>query len=117
MKIVSVPFNNTGSQSWEALVNNVSVISYRVEVKDSTLPITVGRVETRLDKLSRDTSDFIITGIDFEKGLAMIMYTDNSDAKKIEIIHAKNTRIFINALIMNNEITAITGFTACGVIL
>lgn len=119
MKTVKIKFNNIESQSFKALKNKTAnVISYKLVVNDVSLPTTVGRVETRLDKASRDESQFSIFDIDLENGIAVIHYDESKvDQSKDLILNKSNTRIFINALTVNGEITAITGFTASEVYL
>lgn len=114
MNFINIKFNNIESQSYKALKNNVAVISYKVNIVDSSLPITTGRVETRLDKASRDTSEFTIMKINGD-GTATISYDENADEEKIKILNKSNSRLFINALTMHENITAITGFTVSGV--
>lgn len=114
MNSINIKFNNTNSESYKALKNGISVVSFKVNVIDSSLPITVGRVETRLDKASRDTSDFTIINFN-DDGTATISYDDNADKEKLKILNKSNSRLFINALTVHNKITAITGFTVSGV--
>lgn len=117
MKTIWIKFNNIDTESYKAIDNNnVSIISYKVNIVDSALPQTVGRVETRLDKASRDTSYFTIININGDS--AQISYDElKADEEKIRILNQSNSRLFINALTMHNKITAITGFTVSGVYL
>ena len=114
MNSINIKFNNTNSESYKALKDGISVVSFKVNIVDSSLPITVGRIETRLDKASRDTSDFTIINFN-DDGTATISYDDNADEEKVRILNKPNSRLFINALTIHNKITAITGFTVSGV--
>lgn len=114
MRSINIKFNNVNSDSYKALKDGISVVSFKVNIVDSSLPITVGRIETRLDKASRDTSDFTIINFN-DDGTATISYDDNADEEKVRILNKPNSRLFINALTIHNKITAITGFTVSGV--
>lgn len=114
MSSINIKFNNVNSDSYKALKDGISVVSFKVNIVDSSLPITVGRIETRLDKASRDTSDFTIINFN-DDGTATISYDDNADEEKVRILNKPNSRLFINALTVHNKITAITGFTVSGV--
>lgn len=110
MSSINIKFNNVNSESYKALKDGISVVSFKVNIVDSSLPINVGRVETRLDKASRDTSNFTIIKFN-DDGTATISYDENADEEKVRILNKPNSRLFINALTMHNKITAITGFT------
>lgn len=119
MKTAIIKFNNKDSQSFKAMVDQTAnVVSYSAVVTvTNTLPQTVSRVNIAMDKVSRDTSDLKIFNIDFAAGTATIFYDENKiDLQKQQVLTNPNARIFINALTVGGEITAITGFTIVEVV-